>query len=546
VFARPIGRVYSLKAEHVELLGELDRLFPERAPVVDFGSIPLGSESVEVVAQRLHAALLSRFEQPLFVAFCHVNAERLLDAIAHMIDRGAYPLSREATLADTYVRYYEHLRAPDRIPSSIDSIFEFLCSLAAVLVKEQVDFVASCELPLPGLKLPPLDPGDMTMRRVESDLGAIGCSITPEVARHWVSHALLRMHPDLRRVLHLRERERLSLTEVGRHLSIDPFEAGLRVKRAWLDLRERLARTMVAFRAGTPAPDKPQPAGRLLSMPRRDGTGGRPVELDVADAACRIANAILATDHVFAAATFTRDDPLIDHTNPLDALEVLVPLLFGKLESSPSPLRTSAAVSHYASQFRDALRRLDQDLRRSTLGERIACARRIVDLAADVSSGKSSSVHVVRSHLEWYWGNSEDVPAHLERALSTARTPRERAKVLCNMSVWHSGVGSIDLALRLSRSGIDVEPNFPTAHLNRFRWLSTVADADATDCLTQLIATKPGRVLVSTVSRSRHEKVMRSIAMHLGVDRRVSERRTTKALTQLDALRARVDQEALV
>jgi len=68
----------------------------------------------------------------------------------------------------------------------------------------------------------------------------------------------------------------LSLGDIGRRLSIDPFDVGLRLKRAWLELRDRLTRTIVAFRARRltargRAPHRPPP-----EPARRDGTGVRP------------------------------------------------------------------------------------------------------------------------------------------------------------------------------------------------------------------------------------------------------------------------------
>src|SRR4029450_10539976 len=89
---------------------ELDRLFPDRAPIVDFAAIPPGAESVELVSRHLYEALKRGFEHPGFVALCHLNSERLLDAIRVILDRGALPLADEEVLADTYVRLHRQVR----------------------------------------------------------------------------------------------------------------------------------------------------------------------------------------------------------------------------------------------------------------------------------------------------------------------------------------------------------------------------------------------------------------------------------------------------
>src|SRR5262245_33689667 len=89
--ARERGRVFVLRSEHLALLAELDRIFPELAPIVDFSRLAPGSESIEVVSHALLAVLQRRFEQPLFLAFCQINSERALDGIVRILDRGAYP-----------------------------------------------------------------------------------------------------------------------------------------------------------------------------------------------------------------------------------------------------------------------------------------------------------------------------------------------------------------------------------------------------------------------------------------------------------------------
>jgi hypothetical protein len=286
-------RVYPLKQEHLQLIAELDRLFPDRAPFVDFGAVPAGAESVEWVTRRLYIALQSSFEQPLFVAFCHVNAERMLDRIGFVLERGAYPLARDGVLADLYVRVYEHLRALQsgrrtswrvpfrwREPDEQWSVFDMLSSAVEAIVVEQVDFLAVCELPLPGLKLPDLDPGDGVVDQAKSLFDGRGSRIEIGVARHWIAHALLRMPEAPRRVLFLREKRGLSYRQIADELGLSPLEAAVRVREATLQLQDRVLRTLLAFEGDAipqdgsvadPSPRTPDNSrmGRVLKLRRQ-------------------------------------------------------------------------------------------------------------------------------------------------------------------------------------------------------------------------------------------------------------------------------------
>lgn len=286
---RPPGRFYSLKAEHLELLAELDRLFPARAPFVDLAHVPAGAESVEVVARTLYSALHEHFEQPVFVAFCHVNAERMLDAIDAILERGAYPLSRESVLADLYMRVWERVRSARRgartgagveprwrEPDDTWSVHDMLVAGAESLVREQIEFLAACELPLPGLQLPELDPGDGALERTQALLQSRGSRISGNDARHWIVHALLRMPEAERRLLHLREKRGFTYREIAVELGLSPFEAGMRVRRAVLALEDRILKTAAAFQNELPGAaaeatrgDDSGSMGRLLTLRKR-------------------------------------------------------------------------------------------------------------------------------------------------------------------------------------------------------------------------------------------------------------------------------------
>jgi len=297
---RAPGRIYAIKPEHLALIAELDRLFPKRAPVIDFGRIEPGTESVEVVALQLLEAMRSGLEQPLFVCFCHVNAERLLDAIDELLERGAYPLSRDEVLAEIYSRLYRFLRDRGRGDASSGAragrweeiggrrtVFGALVDAAEELVREQVAFLAACELPLPGLAVPELDPGDDLLAQAQALLQERNLRIPGKTAAHWVAHALLRIADEERRILYLHERRGFDLRRIAAATGVSPFDAGVRLRRARESLRDRLLSIAVAFRPD-PIPAReatvPDPRasldsglGSLLSLPeRRESRTGSP------------------------------------------------------------------------------------------------------------------------------------------------------------------------------------------------------------------------------------------------------------------------------
>jgi DNA-directed RNA polymerase specialized sigma24 family protein len=292
------GRLYLLRPEHLAVLAELDRLFPSRAPFVDFANIAPGAESVETVSTQLYRALEAGFEQPLFLAFCNINAERLLDAIGAILDRGAYPLARDEVLADLYVRVYEHLRGARhtrrssltgsfrwREPRGRWTLYHMLVAAAEALVQEQIEVLAACELPLPGLKVPELNPGEQSLERAHALLHSRGVRLPGKTVRHWVAHALVHAPEEERRLIYLREKRALSIEEISREIGTTPFETASRLKRAMLNLEERILRTALAFRAdaGAPAgtepeaaPDSSQKPGKLLTLRPRRESGARP------------------------------------------------------------------------------------------------------------------------------------------------------------------------------------------------------------------------------------------------------------------------------
>lgn len=295
---RTSGRIYQLRPEHFAILSELDRLFPQRAPIVEMACIPPGAESVETVAAQLFEALKERFEQPLFVAFCNVNAERVLDAIAAILDRGAFPLARDDVLAEVYVRLYDRLRRGGRPgrsgarvairwrePRGHWTIYDMLAAAAESVVSEQIELLAACELPLPGLNAPEFDPGDGALERTHALLQARGIRLPGKTVQHWVAHALLRVTEADRRLLYLREKRELPIDEIAKEIGATAFETAARLKRAVASLEERILRTALAFggdasegtATGTTAPSSPSPAsGRLLTLRPDRESGPRP------------------------------------------------------------------------------------------------------------------------------------------------------------------------------------------------------------------------------------------------------------------------------
>src|SRR5262249_27574220 len=88
----PRQRLYQVTPRHLQLLVELDRLFPDLAPILDVAAFRPGMESVETISVALLASLIRRPERPVFLAFSEINSERILDHIEQRLEAGAWSL----------------------------------------------------------------------------------------------------------------------------------------------------------------------------------------------------------------------------------------------------------------------------------------------------------------------------------------------------------------------------------------------------------------------------------------------------------------------
>jgi hypothetical protein len=308
---RESRKVYLLTREHLAVLHELDRLFPDLAPVLDLGGMRLGAESVDLVSQKLAEVLARRFEQPLFMAFCQVNSERLQDVIQGAIDEEAAPFDAELVLGDLYFRCFErwfqssgepmparsNARAPRRGRSIPDPIFDALASEGRGLVRERVRQIQGLSLPLPGMPFPDVSPARETVERAESLLVRNSCRIEVSELLRWVAFSLLALPLRPRRLLHLRFDRGLSAKEIAPQLGTTPLGVLIEARAALIDLDDRIVDLLERFYgrefarpgagrreesvAATGAEGSSSPGrasrGKLISFRRnRPGTTARP------------------------------------------------------------------------------------------------------------------------------------------------------------------------------------------------------------------------------------------------------------------------------
>jgi len=255
-FAKAPRTVYLLKPEHLELVHELDRLFPDLAPVVDFGAMAPGAESVELVSQQIAALLERRFEQPLFMAFCHVNSERLLAVIQQQIDDGALPFDAQVVLADLYYRWFDRWRGTTgggRGAPATGDVYSRLVVDARQLVLDRAEQIRGMQLPLPGLPFPEVAPAAASIEQARSLLDRHGCRLGVDELKRWIAHALLSMPARPRLLLHLRDQRGLSAGEIGARLGITSFNVLLELRRASVDLDERIVALLGRFHGWDPS-----------------------------------------------------------------------------------------------------------------------------------------------------------------------------------------------------------------------------------------------------------------------------------------------------
>jgi DNA-directed RNA polymerase specialized sigma24 family protein len=261
---RPDPVLYAIQQKHYDIILEVEKLFPELAPVVDFSRIPPGAESIETLSQELYRRLRRRFHDQLFMAFCELNSERMIGYFATVIDYGAYPLHEQEMLAELYTLLYGQLGdlASQRArlhsllpgwkePRADRSVYEALKDLADALMYEQVQRLKAMSVPIPGIPATKVEPGERTVENAASFLETLDCELPEDVLGQWVGHALMRLSPEHRRIIFLRDQRERTMEEIGEELGITPFEAGIRLREAMLKLRDQLARILATF--GGPA-----------------------------------------------------------------------------------------------------------------------------------------------------------------------------------------------------------------------------------------------------------------------------------------------------
>jgi hypothetical protein len=259
--------LFQLSPRHLLVLKELDRLFPELAPIVDFHDLDPGVESVESVARLLLDLLIRHFDRPVFLAFGEINSERLIDRIEQQIVAGALPLSAHEVFAETMFRLFQRLQERDRfgrllpLPATprrrreeleLDphdrsrTVFDLLAMSALRIVDEQIRWLRASTIPLPGIPAACVKPPSSIVSDGSRLLGS-SIHLSDREAECWVAHALMQLPDETRRLIYLRRHQGLDAAAIGALLGLKPFEVLLRLRRAELDFREQIRATLLRF-----------------------------------------------------------------------------------------------------------------------------------------------------------------------------------------------------------------------------------------------------------------------------------------------------------
>jgi DNA-directed RNA polymerase specialized sigma24 family protein len=289
--ARPL---FQITPRHLQLLAELDRLFPDQAPIVDLHALGPGMESVETISRVLMQSMIRRTERPVFLAFGEINSERMLDYIEKQLESGAWSLDPSEIYAETLYRLFDRLRKrdsrgvliadgdahresvrPDDQTTKTDledgaSIFDILADSVSKVIQEQVEWLTASTLPLPGLAGPRAQPPARVLDRGRKWIASESVLLGEAESERLVAHALLTLPKLQRRLIHLRDQRGLDTQEIAQRLEMSPFEALLQLKRAELALHDRIQEILARFRGG-PAPSEAcEPAakvpGKLLRL----------------------------------------------------------------------------------------------------------------------------------------------------------------------------------------------------------------------------------------------------------------------------------------
>jgi hypothetical protein len=286
-------RLFQVTPRHLQLLAELDRLFPEQAPIVDLRALGPGTESIETISDALLRSMLRRLERPVFLAFGEINSERLIDFIEEQLEAGAWSLDPHEIYAETLYRLFERLqkrgepgdgildgaaRMPRRSTSRTEkaliapgqSIFDMLAESSERVIQEQVEWLTASTLPLPGLAAPRAPPPAKVLERGRKWIASESVVLGEAESERLVAHALLTLPKLQRRLIHLRDQRGLDAQEIAQRLDLRPFEALLQLKRAELALHDRIREIILRFLGGPPqtaAEESTEPRpGKLLRL----------------------------------------------------------------------------------------------------------------------------------------------------------------------------------------------------------------------------------------------------------------------------------------
>ncbi len=273
------------------LVAEVERLHPECAPIIDYSQITAGTESLEVFSLQLYWRLRARgedLERPVFMAFCHLNANRLTDYIRSRLNEGAYPLDIDEILSEVYFRFDRHLRGlgagpfldPNfawKPPRGGWTLFHMLTAATNAIIEEQLEWLTASARPLPGMPTirvnPPRALIDLTSSLIEDNR----TTLKEKDLHQWVVHSTLTLSPEHRRVLHLKDQQKLSMAEIAEELDTSPMDAARVLCEAREAYRDRILTLLADFvgppHAGaspTKASDRsPAPIRKLPSVDQR-------------------------------------------------------------------------------------------------------------------------------------------------------------------------------------------------------------------------------------------------------------------------------------
>jgi hypothetical protein len=282
--ASPRQRLYQVTPRHLQLLAELDLLFPDLAPIIDLASFRPGMESVETISVALLSSLIRRSERSVFLAFGEINSERTVDHIQARLDAGAWSLDADAIFAEVLYRLYERLRKRDQrgdllIAADDDwkpfepgrPVFDVLAQGAATVIREQVEWLTASTMPLPGLPTPRVQTPAKLLEQGKHWIAAESVLLGEKESQRLIAHALLTLPELQRRLIHLRDQRGLETLEIARQLDTKPFEVLLQLKNAELALHDRIQEILTRLRGGPlriaeDAEVAPPRAGKLLRL----------------------------------------------------------------------------------------------------------------------------------------------------------------------------------------------------------------------------------------------------------------------------------------